>query len=89
MKRRESNQITPAEVDYQQRQDDAVVRVSCPLENHPVSKVMQVFKENEVMPHDANVAVTEEGVVHTFTLRPQGGCTAEQLKDKLLTSLAH
>nr|QCH03336.1 bHLH transcription factor JAM3-1 [Brassica napus] len=89
MKRRESNQITPAEVDYQQRQDDAVVRVSCPLENHPVSKVIQVFKENEVTPHDANVAVTEEGVVHTFTLRPQGGCTAEQLKDKLLTSLAH
>ncbi|KAF8102886.1 hypothetical protein N665_0190s0007 [Sinapis alba] len=88
MKRRESNQITPAEVDYQQRQDDAVVRVSCALENHPVSKVIQMFKENEVTPHDTNVAVTEEGVVHTFTLRPQGGCTAEQLKDKLLTSLA-
>ncbi|KAJ4912390.1 Transcription factor bHLH3 [Raphanus sativus] len=88
MKRRESNQITPAEVDFQQREDDAVVRVSCALENHPVSKVVQVFKENEVTPHDANVAVTEEGVVHTFTLRPQGGCTAEELKDKLLASLA-
>ncbi|KAG2239086.1 hypothetical protein Bca52824_089946 [Brassica carinata] len=88
MKRRESNQITPAEVDYHQREDDAVVRVSCALENHPVSKVIQMFKENEVAPHDTNVAVTEEGVVHTFTLRPQGGCTAEQLKDKLLTSLA-
>ncbi|KAJ0236700.1 Transcription factor bHLH3 [Hirschfeldia incana] len=88
MKRRESSQITPGDVDYQQREDDAVVRVSCALENHPVSKVMQVFKENEVMPHDANVAVTEEGVVHTFTLRPQGGCTAEELKDKLLASLA-
>lgn len=88
MKRRESNQITPAEVDYQQRHDDAVVRLSCPLETHPVSKVIQTLRENEVMPHDSNVAVTEEGVVHTFTLRPQGGCTAEQLKDKLLASLS-
>ncbi|CAA7046306.1 unnamed protein product [Microthlaspi erraticum] len=88
MKRRESNQITPAEVDYQQRHEDAVVRLSCPLETHPVSRVVQVFRENEVMPHDSSVAITEEGVVHTFTLRPQGGCTAEQLKDKLLASLS-
>ncbi|CAN8324771.1 unnamed protein product [Cochlearia groenlandica] len=88
MKRRESNQITPAEVDYQQREDDAVVRLSCPLETHPVSKAIQMFRENEVTPHDSNVAVTEEGVVHTFTLRPHDGCTAEQLKDKLLASLS-
>ncbi|XP_010451453.2 PREDICTED: transcription factor bHLH3-like [Camelina sativa] len=88
LKRRESNQITPAEVDYQQRHDDAVVRLSCPLETHPVSKVIQTLRENEVTPHDSSVAVTEEGVVHTFTLRPQGGCTAEQLKDRLLASLA-
>ncbi|CAH8325948.1 unnamed protein product [Eruca vesicaria subsp. sativa] len=88
MKRRESNQITPADVDYQQRHDDAVVRVSCPLETHPVSKAIQTFRENEVTPHDTNVAVSEEGVVHTFTIRPQSGCTAEQLKDKLLASLS-
>ncbi|KFK26541.1 hypothetical protein AALP_AA8G262400 [Arabis alpina] len=88
MKRRESNQITPAEVDYQQRHEDAVVRLSCPLETHPVSRVVHTLRENEVTPHDSNVAVTEEGVVHTFTLRPQGGCTAEQLKDKLIASLS-
>ncbi|KAH0935092.1 LOW QUALITY PROTEIN: hypothetical protein HID58_012209 [Brassica napus] len=88
MKRRESSQITPGDVDYQQRHDDAVVRVSCLLETHPVSKVVQMFRENEVTPHDTNVAVTEEGVVHTFTVRPQGGCTAEELKDKLLNSLS-
>ncbi|XP_013598841.1 PREDICTED: transcription factor bHLH3-like [Brassica oleracea var. oleracea] len=88
MKRKESNQITPGDVDYQQRHDDAVVRVSCPLETHPVSKVVQMFRENEVTPHDTNVAVTEEGVVHTFTVRPQGGCTAEELKEKLIASLS-
>ncbi|KAH0870716.1 hypothetical protein HID58_077738, partial [Brassica napus] len=88
MKRKESNQITPGDVDYQQRHDDAVVRVSCPLETHPVSNVVQMFRENEVTPHDTNVAVTEEGVVHTFTVRPQGGCTAEELKEKLIASLS-
>lgn len=89
MKRRESSQITPGDVDYQQREDDAVVRVSCALECHPVSKAIRMFRENEVTPHDTNVAVTEEGVVHTFSIRPQGGCTAEELKDKILASLSH
>ncbi|KAJ4866497.1 Transcription factor bHLH3 [Raphanus sativus] len=91
MKRRETNQITPGDVDYQERQeeDGAVVRVSCALESHPVSKAIRMFRENEVTPRDTNVAVTEEGVVHTFSIRPQGGCTAEELKDKLLASLSH
>ncbi|XP_010554450.1 PREDICTED: transcription factor bHLH3 [Tarenaya hassleriana] len=88
MNRREINQTPPAEIDFQQRQDDAVVRLSCPLETHPVSKVIQAFRENQVTAHDSNVTATEDCMVHTFSVRAQDGVTAEQLKEKLAASFS-
>ncbi|KAF7153882.1 hypothetical protein RHSIM_Rhsim01G0267800 [Rhododendron simsii] len=76
------------EIDFQARHDDAVVRVSCPLDSHPVSRVIKAFREHQVIAQESKVSTTEEGeIVHTFSIRAQGG-TAEHLKEKLVTALS-
>nr|XP_043636900.1 transcription factor MTB3 [Erigeron canadensis] len=72
------------EVDFMARQDDAVVRASCPLDDHPVARVIKTFREHELVIQDTNVSTTEDGkVLHTFSFQAAGGGAAEQLKERL------
>ncbi|XP_057512396.1 transcription factor MTB3-like [Actinidia eriantha] len=81
-------QCSVSEIDFQPRLEDAVVRVSCPLDTHPVSRVMKTFREHQVIAQESKVSMTDDGeIVHTFSIRAQGG-TAEHLKEKLLATLA-
>ncbi|XP_050238744.1 transcription factor bHLH3 [Mercurialis annua] len=76
------------EIDFQARQDDAVVRVSCPLDGHPVSSILETFKEQEVTPQQCDVSPGEnDKIIHTFSIRTQSG-GAEQLKEKLEAALS-
>ncbi|XP_050366737.1 transcription factor bHLH3 [Argentina anserina] len=76
------------EIDFQDRQEDAVVRMNCPLDSHPVSDVIRTLSEHNIVAQDTNVSITEEDtVIHTFSIRTQGG-DAEQLKEKLVASLS-
>ncbi|KAJ0512588.1 putative transcription factor bHLH family [Helianthus annuus] len=73
------------EVDFMARKDDSVIRVSCPIDDHPVAQVLKTFKEHEMVINDTNVSTTENGkVIHTFLFKALGGAgAAEQLKEKL------
>ncbi|WOH01749.1 hypothetical protein DCAR_0521134 [Daucus carota subsp. sativus] len=76
------------DIDFHTTQDNAVVRVSCPLDAHPVSRVLKTLRELDVVTQDSNVSTSDSGeVVHTFTIAAQGG-TAEDLKEKLSTALS-
>ncbi|WCJ30233.1 basic helix-loop-helix (bHLH) DNA-binding superfamily protein [Euphorbia peplus] len=76
-------QIAVTDVDFQARQDDAVVRVSCPLDSHPVCSILETFREHQITAPDCNVFAAENGkIVHTFSVRTQSGA-AGQLKEKL------
>lgn len=75
------------DIDFHERHEDAVLRVSCPLESHPVSGVVNALRENQVMAQDSTISITDNGeIVHTFTIQAPGG-GAEQLKDKLAAAL--
>ncbi|KAA8543342.1 hypothetical protein F0562_021163 [Nyssa sinensis] len=81
-------QCAVPEIDFQARHEDAVVRVSCPLDTHPVSRVIKTLRENQIIAQDSKVSTTDNGeVIHTFSIRTQGGA-AEHLKEKLATTLA-
>lgn len=82
-------QMTISGVDFQAReeQDDALVHVSFPLEVHPVSKVIRAFREHQIVSPEADVFMTDDKVVHTFTLRTHNG-GAQSLKEKLLATLS-
>nr|WCO08293.1 hypothetical protein [Suaeda aralocaspica] len=76
------------EIDFQSRQDDAVVHVSFPLDEHPVSKVVRTLREHQLVALEANVSTTDDNkMVHTFKIRAQNG-GAEELKEKLEAALS-
>lgn len=76
------------DIEFHTTQDNAVVRVSCPLDAHPVSKVIKTLRELDVLTQDSSVSTSDSGeIVHTFSITTQGG-TAEDLKEKLSTALS-
>lgn len=83
-------QVLPyPDFDFQVRQDDAVVRTSCPLDNHPVSGVVKMFKEHQIAVQEFDVSTAQDKVIHTFSIKTQGGeAAAVQLKEKLEASLS-
>ncbi|XP_065860181.1 transcription factor MTB1-like [Euphorbia lathyris] len=82
------NYSQATEVDIQASHDEVIVRVSCPLDTHPASRVIQAFKESQVSVIESKLAAANDTVFHTFVVKSQGG--AEQLtKEKLMAALAH
>lgn len=75
------------EIDFQERQDDALVHVSFPLDAHPVSKVVRTLREHQVIAPEANVSSTDDKIIHTFSIKTQNG-GAEDLKEKLQAALS-
>ncbi|KAJ8899532.1 hypothetical protein K2173_018506 [Erythroxylum novogranatense] len=76
------------EIDFQSGQDDAFVRMTCPLDSHPISSIMKTFREHQVTPHDCSVSTTDQdNILHTFSIRTQTGA-AMQLKEKLEAALS-
>nr|QEA69206.1 MYC30 [Hevea brasiliensis] len=76
------NHSQAPEVDIQASHDEVIVRVSCPLNLHPASRVIQAFKEAQVSVMDSKLAAANETVFHTFVIKSQG---SEQLtKEKLM-----
>ncbi|XWS46932.1 hypothetical protein CRYUN_Cryun14cG0110500 [Craigia yunnanensis] len=81
-------QLSMPDIDFQQRHEDAVVTMRCPLDAHPVSRVLKAFKENQITAHESDVSSTDnDKVVHTFSIRAPGGA-AEQLKEKLVDAFS-
>ncbi|KAG6528530.1 transcription factor MTB1-like [Zingiber officinale] len=75
------------EVDIQSTQDEVIVQVSCPLEKHPVSKVIQAFRDSHINVVDSKVSVSTDSVLHTFIVKSPG--TEQLTKEKLMASLTH
>ncbi|KAG2713558.1 hypothetical protein I3760_04G182000 [Carya illinoinensis] len=75
------------EFDFQDKQDDSVVTISCPLDAPPISGVIKVFREKQIVAEETNVLMDNDKVFHTFSIRTQGGC-AEQLKEELMAALS-
>nr|WEX73757.1 bHLH transcription factor [Abies beshanzuensis] len=75
-----------SDVDVQIVNGDAVVRVSCPRESHPVARVMLALQEMQLDVHQANMSTAKEMILHTFVVKLNG--TQELTKDKLVAAIA-
>lgn len=87
LEKNKHKQLSASEIDFQARHEDSVVRMSCPLDAHPVAGIIKAFREQQIVPQESNVTTDNDKVIHTFSIRTQGG-TAEQLKDELLATLS-
>ncbi|XP_028770280.1 transcription factor bHLH13-like [Neltuma alba] len=78
------NQAT--DVDIQATQDEVVVRVSSPLNDHPISRVIQKFKDAQISVVESKFAMANDTIFHSFVIKSQG---SEQLtKEKLIAAFS-
>lgn len=79
--------VSPPDIDIQASRDEVIVQVSCPLDTHPVSKVILAFKEAQITVVESKISAENDTIFHTFVVKSQG---SEQLtKEKLIAALAH
>jgi hypothetical protein len=74
------------DVDIQASHDEVMVRVSCPLDSHPASRVIQALKEAQVTVIESKLSAANDTVFHTFVIKSEG---SEQLtKEKLMAAIS-
>lgn len=74
------------DVDIQAAQDGVIVKVSCAIDAHPISKLIQTFKEAEISILESKLNTANDTVFHTFIIKSQG---SEQLtKEKLIAAFS-
>ncbi|MCI17431.1 transcription factor bHLH13-like [Trifolium medium] len=78
--------VPPPDVDIQASQDEVIVKVSCSLDTHPVSKVMETFKEAQTSVVESKLAAANDTIYHTFVIKSQG--SEELTKDKLIAAFS-
>ncbi|XAR53948.1 hypothetical protein NMG60_11028893 [Bertholletia excelsa] len=75
------------DIEVQAALDEVTVKVSCPLDAHPVSGVVRAFKEAHVTIVESKLATGNDTVFHTFVIKSQG---SEQLtKERLVAAFSH
>ncbi|KAF8379727.1 hypothetical protein HHK36_029174 [Tetracentron sinense] len=75
------------DVDIEAVQDEVIVRVSCPLDAHPVSRVIHAFREAHITVVESKISAGNDTALHTFVVKAQG---SEQLtKEKLIAAFSH
>lgn len=71
-------------IDFEECPDELIVRVSCPLDVHPVSKVIQALKDTQVTVVESKISSANDMVLHTFVVKPGEYVT----KDKLIAAVS-
>lgn len=83
------NQCPNIELEVRILGREAMVRVQCPKQNHPVARLMVAFKELELEVHHASVSTVKELMIQTVILNMTGIVyTQEQLNAALLRKVA-
>ncbi|KAK4268890.1 hypothetical protein QN277_022118 [Acacia crassicarpa] len=73
-------------VDIKATQDEVIVRVSSPLNAHPISRVIQKLKDAQINVVDLKLATANDTIFHSFVIKSQG---SELLtKEKLIAALS-
>ncbi|MED6211709.1 hypothetical protein PIB30_076300 [Stylosanthes scabra] len=76
-----------SEVDIEANQKVVIVRVSCPIDLHPASKLFQALKDSDMMSVlESTLDATNKHVFHTFVIKSH---ESEQLtKEKVLAAVS-
>ncbi|XP_010480459.1 PREDICTED: transcription factor bHLH13-like [Camelina sativa] len=72
-----------SDINVQTSGEDVTVRINCPLESHPASRIFHAFEESKVEVINSNLEVSQDTVLHTFVVKSQ-----ELTKEKLISALS-
>ncbi|XP_022980036.1 transcription factor bHLH13-like [Cucurbita maxima] len=80
------DQFLDVDIDIEAGHDEVIVKVSCPLESHPASRVIKTMKEAQINVVDSKLCEANDTVVHTFVIKSPG---SEQLtKEQLIAAFS-
>nr|QDH08932.1 transcription factor ABA-INDUCIBLE bHLH-TYPE-like isoform X1 [Cymbidium sinense] len=88
LKETESERKMTLGVEVQTGQEEIIVHVNCPLDNHPASSVIQAFNELHFTSVESKMSTTDDTVLHTFVVKLPGG-TEQAAKEKLLAIIPY
>lgn len=80
------NPNRPLEIGFQAVHDEVIVKVSCPMNSHPISRVIRAFKEAQVSVVESNISAGNDTVFHTFVIKSQG--SEELTKERLIAAFS-
>ncbi|XP_071735897.1 transcription factor MTB1-like [Rutidosis leptorrhynchoides] len=81
-----NNSLSLDQIEVQTSQDEVIVRVTSPLNAHPVSKVIQTIEESKIRVTESKMNAINDMVFHTFVVKSQG---PEHLtKEKLISAFS-
>ncbi|KAA8520758.1 hypothetical protein F0562_014970 [Nyssa sinensis] len=80
------NQNRVPNMEVQVVHDEVIVKVCCPLDTHPISRVIQAFKEAQITVVESKLAAGNDTVCHTFVIKSQG--SKQQMKEKLIAAFS-
>ncbi|KAL7607887.1 transcription factor MTB1 [Lactuca sativa] len=69
-------------IEIEAGEDEVTVRVTCPLDTHPMSKVIQGFKEAGIRVLESKMGAGNDKVFHVFVVKSEG--SEELTKEKLM-----
>ncbi|EFH65632.1 hypothetical protein ARALYDRAFT_887322 [Arabidopsis lyrata subsp. lyrata] len=72
-----------SDINVQTSGEDVTVRINCPLESHPASRIFHAFEETKVEVMNSNLEVSQDTVLHTFVVKSE-----ELTKEKLISALS-
>lgn len=67
--------------------EEVIVSVSCPIDAHPVSRVIRVLKESHASVMESKLSTVEGTILHTFVVKSPSGAE-EAMKEKLMTAIS-
>nr|QPN02376.1 transcription factor JRB1 [Salvia miltiorrhiza] len=83
---RESQDLLASSINIEAGREEVTIRISCPLDAHPASRVIQAINDAQATIIDAKMATGSERVFHTFVVKSHG---SERLtKEKLIEAFS-
>lgn len=74
------NQVSNIQIEA--AHNEVTVRVTCPLDSHPVSQVIQTFRDAQVTVTESKLTAGSDSVFHTFVIKSEG--PGQLTKEKLV-----
>lgn len=76
------------EVEVHMGNEEVIVQVSCPLDTHPASRIIQAFKELCFTVTESKLSTIDDTVLHTFVVKSPVG-TEQTVKEKLMAIISY
>ncbi|KAJ6838120.1 putative transcription factor bHLH13 [Iris pallida] len=80
-------QLPIPDVDVQAVHDKVIVKVNCLMESHPVSKVVQAFRVEQMDVVDSNLSVSNDRILHTFVVK--SSASEQVTREKVIAAISH